>query len=131
MSDPSRSSAPGLSRRPLFILGLTAVLLVGGVVGVAAWLQAQRSLGSEVAQLARPGDIRMLASQDCSICPIARAWFREHGVAYGECVIERDPRCRADFDALRAQGTPVLLVRGQPIMGFEPHRLREMLRAPS
>lgn len=118
---------PGASRSPRVILAVMAVLVVGGTAAVVGWLFAQQRLGADVARLARPGDIRMIASQDCAVCHIARQWFEEHRVAFSECTIERDPQCRADFDALRAQGTPVLLVRGQAVMGFEPHRVRQIL----
>ncbi|MFN8935275.1 MAG: glutaredoxin family protein [Pseudomonadota bacterium] len=125
--DAPREPAPGASRSPKVILGVMAVLLVGGTAAVVGWLTAQQRLGADVARLARTGDIRMIASQDCNVCHIARQWFDEHRVAFSECTIERDPQCRAQFDALRAQGTPVLLVRGQPVMGFEPHRVRQLL----
>ena len=56
-----------------------------------------------------------------------RHWFAKHQVAYSECLIERDAACRAAFDALGARGTPVLVVRGQPQLGFSPQRLRSAL----
>jgi glutaredoxin len=125
--DSPDKPVPGASRSPRVILAVMAVLVVGGTAAVVGWLFAQQRLGADVARLARPGDIRMIASQDCAVCHIARQWFEEHRVAFSECTIERDPQCRADFDALRAQGTPVLLVRGQAVMGFEPHRVRQIL----
>lgn len=125
--DSPKQPVPGASRSPRMILAVMAVLVIGGVAAVAGWLTAQDRLGADVARLAKPGDIRMIASQDCTVCHIARRWFEEHRVAFSECTIEHDPQCSAEFDALRAQGTPVLLVRGQAVMGFEPHRLRQLL----
>jgi hypothetical protein len=124
---PPRQAVPGASRSRRVILAVMALLVIGGIAAVAGWLAAQDRLGADVARLAQPGDIRMIASQDCTVCHVARRWFEEHRVAYSECTIERDRQCRADFDALRAQGTPVLLVRGQVVMGFEPHRVRQLL----
>ncbi|MDP2004981.1 MAG: hypothetical protein Q8K45_04840 [Rubrivivax sp.] len=72
----------------------------------------------------------MLSSDSCSICVVARRWFTTHGVAYSECSIERDAACRADFEATRAPGTPVMLVRGVPQVGFSPERLRQALSRP-
>lgn len=119
--------AVGASRNPRIILTVTAVLLVGGIAAVAGWLTAQDRLGAEVARLAKPGDIRMIASEDCAVCHVARRWFEEHRIAFSSCTIELDAQCAADFRALRAQGTPVMLVRGQVVMGFEPHRMRQLL----
>jgi glutaredoxin len=118
---------PGASRSPKVILTVMAVLVIGGTAAVWGWLTAAQRLGADVARLAQPGDIRMIASLDCTVCGVARQWFEEHRVPFGECMIERDARCRAEFEALQAQGTPVLMVRGQPIMGFDPHRVRTLL----
>ncbi len=116
---------------PRALLGLA--LLVAAVAGAQQWWAAHRrgDVGSAVAALARPGDIHMISSDDCSICVVARRWFNTHGVAYTECSIERDAACRADFEARRAPGTPVLLVRGVPQLGFNPERLRAALEAAS
>jgi glutaredoxin len=108
---------------------LVLIVLVAGAFGTWWWLRSQQRLGAEVARLAAAGDIRMIASQDCAICHVAREWFTRHGVAFSECLIERDAQCRADFEAVRAPGTPVIVVRGQPMLGFEPFRLRDALRA--
>lgn len=88
----------------------------------------ERGIGVEVAALARPGDIRMLSSETCAICTVARAWFTEHRVPFNECLIERDAQCRADFDASRMPGTPVIIVRGLPQLGFNPDRVRLALQ---
>jgi arsenate reductase-like glutaredoxin family protein len=109
-------------------VGLVLVMLLASAFSTWWWLRSQQQLGTEVARLAAAGDIRMIASQDCAVCHIAREWFTQHRVAFSECLIERDARCRADFEASMAQGTPVLVVRGQATLGFEPHRLRDMLR---
>jgi glutaredoxin len=114
------------SRRSLFGL----VLLVMGVSAASQWWAGHhdRQLGAQVAALAQPGDIRMLASETCSICAMARTWFTLHGVSYSQCEIERDAGCRRDFEATGSPGTPVLLVRGQPQVGFDPQRLRDALQ---
>jgi len=119
-----------LNTSPRALLGLA--LLVAAVAGGQQWSVAHQraDVGTAVAALARPGDIHMLSSDTCSICVVARRWFTTHGVAFTECSIERDAACRADFEARRAPGTPVLLVRGVPQLGFSPERLRSALQRP-
>lgn len=114
------------SRRSL--LGL--VLLVVAVSGASQWWAGhnERSLGREVASLAQPGDIHMIASETCAVCWRARAWFTEHKVAFTECMVEKDAACRQTFDAHGAPGTPVMLVRGKPMLGFDPVRLQQALQ---
>jgi glutaredoxin len=101
---------------------LTLVLAVSAATeGWRAW--SAHRLGSQVAGLARPGEIEMIASDTCVYCAKARAWFASHGVPFSECSIERDEACAARFRALMSPGTPVLLVRGQPQVGFSPQRI--------
>ena len=106
------------------------VLLVLGVSAASQWWAGsqERSLGREVAALAQPGDIHMMSSDTCAICSVARHWFIEHRVAFTECSVERDDACRASFEATGAVGTPVMVVRGQPQLGFLPARLKGALQ---
>jgi len=117
------SSPP--SRRSL----ITLAALVLAASGASSWWAAhrQQQVGSQVAKLAKAGDIRMLSSQTCGICTTARLWFNEHRVPFAECFIETDAACAADFAATRSPGTPVLLVRGVAQVGFSPERLRDSL----
>lgn len=118
------------SRRPgpRALLGL--VLLVLAVSLAQQWWAArhEQRLGAQVAALAASGDIRVISSENCAICEVARQWLRENKVAFSECLIEKDAACRADHEAMRATGTPVLVVRGQPMQGWSPERLRAALQ---
>ena len=53
--------------------------------------------------------------------------MQQHDVPFSECFIERDTACAAQFEAARAPGTPVLLVRGQALVGFDAQRVRDTL----
>lgn len=116
------------SSRSMF--GLLALIVSVGAAN--QWWANHRAgeIGAQVAALARPGDIRMLSSATCSVCVAARAWFTHNRIAYSECTIESDAACRADFEAMRAAGTPVIVVRGRPQLGFSPERLRQALALP-
>ena len=105
---------------------LALVLAVGGGTEVWRHWQSGRT-GSEVAALARPGDIEMIASDTCVFCAQARDWFQDNGVPFTECSIERDAACAERFRALMSPGTPVLLVRGQAQVGFSPQRVVQAL----
>ena len=109
------------SRRSIF--GLLLMLLA--VSAATQWWagHSQARLGQKLAALAQPGDIQMLSSTTCGYCKVARQWMQQHGVAFSECFIETDKACAAQFDAVRAPGTPVLLVRGQSQVGFDAKRV--------
>ena len=120
------AAKPPVQRRLVWLSVPLLVLLFS--TGWAVWLVwREPALGAEVARLAKPGDVRMLSSQTCIYCDSARHWLTTHQVAFDECVIETDATCAAQFNAVLAQGTPVMLVRGRPQVGFSPQRVREAL----
>jgi arsenate reductase-like glutaredoxin family protein len=57
----------------------------------------------------------------------ARRWLQQHGVPLSKCVIETDPACAAAFEAVRTAGTPVVVVRGRPQLGFDAQRVLDAL----
>ena len=113
--------------RSALVLGLVVLAMAAGMQGFSRWNAAR--LGPQVAALAKPGDIRMISSVTCVYCAAARAWFRANKVPFTECEIERDTQCAAAYNALMAPGTPVLLVRGQRLLGFDARAVADALRA--
>jgi len=109
------------------LLGLVLVVL-GTSAAVQWWHGANEArLGAAMAMKAEPGDIRMIASDTCMYCDHARTFFNEYHVTFSECSIERDKGCDANYRATLAPGTPVLVVRGKPQLGFDPKRVLEAL----
>jgi hypothetical protein len=108
-------------------LGLAALVLGFGIAlqGIGWWSQSR--LGAQVAAQARPGDIQMIASVTCTYCAQARAWFAQYHVPFTECLIERDALCADKYNALMAPGTPVMLVRGQRLVGFSAQAVADAL----
>lgn len=118
MAEP-RPGRPSLAS----LAGLGA--LVVAVSLASGWWsrnQADR-LGGEVAALAGPGDIQLLASDTCAPCVVARGWLQRNAVPFDECSIERDAACGERFRAAGAPGTPLLFVRGRLQLGFSPERV--------
>lgn len=112
-------------RKALWIL-----LLILGIGATAHWWgqRQQVEVGQAFAALAGPGDVHMYSSDTCGSCAVARQWFQRYQVPFTECSIERDPTCRAEFDAMRAFATPIIVIRGQPTRGFDPEGLLEALQ---
>jgi glutaredoxin len=109
-------------------LALLLLAVWGGTQGLQLW--SARQLGSEAASHAKPGDIQMISSVTCVYCAKARAWFTEQKIPFAECFVERDDACAAQYRALLAPGTPVIVVRGQPQVGFSTQRVVAALRPP-
>ncbi len=122
------AATPAASRRPLWV---AAALIVGVTAALSLWREAREAAdGRALAALVRPGDIHMISSQTCIFCTRARTWMQAQNLPFTECFIERDPACDAQFRALMQPGTPVLLVRGQVQLGFNPQQVRDRLAAP-
>lgn len=116
-------------KKKLRALSIVAALALGtGFVMQGLQNVSAERLGARVAASARPGDIRMIASDTCVYCAQARAWFGAHRVPFSECSIERDAACAATYRALLAPGTPLLLVRGRRQLGFDPHAVAAALQ---
>jgi glutaredoxin len=109
------------------IVALVALVLAVGALSQWWGSRSEAQLGEQVAALAKEGDIRMLSSTTCAYCGAARHWLQQHGVRFDECFIENDAVCARDFEQARAAGTPLVVVRGQPQLGFDPRRVREAL----
>lgn len=110
--------------------GLVAAL----VVGVAAWgvgrlvqTQVQDGRADALRALVQPGDLRLISSLSCVFCTRARQYLATHRIPFDECFIERDATCLADYKRLGAAGTPTVLVRGTPMLGFDPARVTRAL----
>lgn len=109
-------------------LALLLVAVWGATQALQRW--SAHRLGSEAAAHAKPGDIQMISSVTCVYCAQARAWFTEQSIPFSECFVERDAACAAQYRGLLAPGTPVIVVRGQPQVGFNSQRLVAALRPP-
>ncbi len=113
------------TRRSLLGLVTLVVICAAAMQGFTGW--SRERLGTQVAANARPGDIHMIASVTCVYCAAARAWFNENRVPFTECLIERDAVCAAKYNALMAPGTPVMLVRGKRLLGFNAQAVADAL----
>ncbi|MBC7716098.1 MAG: glutaredoxin family protein [Pseudorhodobacter sp.] len=109
-------------------LALLLLAVWGATQALQLW--SARQMGHEAAAHAKPGDIQMISSVTCVYCAKARAWFTEQGIPFSECFVERDSACAAQYQGLLAPGTPVIVVRGQPQVGFSSQRVLAALKPP-
>jgi glutaredoxin len=114
-----------LPLRSRLALVLVVVLFGAATQGLRWW--SNERVAAVVAASARPGDIRMIASENCIYCAEARRWFEAHRVAYSECLVEREANCAAQYSALMTPGTPLVVVRGTPLRGFDARAIADAL----
>jgi glutaredoxin len=112
---------------------LTLVLVVALTATATTLWQRHRGAGdlAAIAALAGPGDLYLYSATWCGWCTRAKRQLDAHAVRYGVCEIDLDAGCQARFDALAARlgrsGTPIVLVRGEPQLGFDAGRVRARL----
>ncbi len=114
------------------LIGFVAVVLCA-TLALEGWQQWQnRRQAQALLEVVRAGDLQLISSETCVYCTRARQWLSAQRVPFSECFIEQDAACAARYQALRAPGTPLVIVRGQPQLGFNPERVRLALgKAPS
>lgn len=123
---PGVTTAPPPRRRgSWWSLILIVGLVWGGSQAMHWWRseQAARTLQSQ----ARPGDILMLTTSTCPYCAKARAWMSARSVPWQECDVEHEPRCALLYEARGAPGVPLMSVKGEWNLGFDPLWLSEAI----
>ena len=108
----------------IFLLALallfTAVLCPRAVVQAAVAADAS-------AQSQSTPDIVMYATQTCGYCAKARAWFKSKNLAWEERDIETSAVANKEWKTLGGQGTPLIVIDGERIHGFDQARIEAAL----
>ena len=105
-----------------------------GVVGLVwalsqglQWWQTQRQAAgvAKVLQQHRvvAQDVVMYTTSTCPYCAQARQWLQANHVPFVECNIERSVSCSSEFERQGAPGVPLMQVRSQWRIGFDPEWL--------
>ncbi|MEK7624113.1 MAG: glutaredoxin family protein [Patescibacteria group bacterium] len=64
----------------------------------------------------------------CVYCKIAKAFFKEHNVAYEEKDVASDEKAREEMISKSGQmGVPVIEIDGQIVVGFDKEELSKLL----
>lgn len=64
----------------------------------------------------------------CKYCDKAKEFMQAQGIEYFEYNIEESPKGYDQYRDLNGRGTPLLLVKGQVIRGFDPQGILTALR---
>lgn len=76
---------------------------------------------------ANPPEIVMFGSRSCRYCHLAKEFFAKHNLPYTEHDIELSDKHRELFYMMGGRGTPLLIVNGEIIHGFEESLIRDAL----
>lgn len=76
---------------------------------------------------AKAPEVVMYATKDCGYCAKARAYFDARGVAFEERDIDASPVARREWKEKGGVGTPLILINGRHVQGFDQSGLDAML----
>ncbi|MDH5571240.1 MAG: glutaredoxin family protein [Gammaproteobacteria bacterium] len=112
-----------MKKQPLIIF---ALLILAYIVLI---YQSQPTFSDQPVELKRasPPEIVMFSSKGCKYCAIARRFFDMHHLPFTEHDIEDSDKTMQTFQLLGGQGTPLIIVNGDIIHGFDEGLLREAL----
>lgn len=75
-----------------------------------------------------PPKILMLTTKNCIYCKKARIFFEENQLPYSELDIETSEKNMNMFQLLGGTGTPLIIIEGQKISGFNETAIRAALK---
>ncbi|HLZ69965.1 MAG TPA: glutaredoxin family protein [Dehalococcoidia bacterium] len=71
--------------------------------------------------------VLLYRQRHCAACAPVERYLREHGVAFTPREIDTDPAAMAEFLTYGYLTTPLTVIAGTPVAGFQPKRLAELL----
>jgi glutaredoxin-like YruB-family protein len=74
-------------------------------------------------------EVVVFTMQGCPHCKGVKDYLTEKGVKFTERDVLEDEHAMADFRALGFRGTPVTVIDGTPVVGFDREKLDEALAA--
>jgi glutaredoxin 3 len=74
-------------------------------------------------------EIIVYSISHCPMCSGVKEYLKEKGLEFVERNVEDDAEARAEFDKLGFRGTPVTVIDGKPVLGFDRAKLDESLGA--
>lgn len=110
------------------LLGLALVMLLAWGARELLTNRHASQQGQDVRAQVRADDIVMYSTDTCPYCAKARDWLTAQQVPWRECNVDRDAQCRDEYQARGAPGVPLMKVRGQWQLGFDPGWLVQTLK---
>ncbi|HEY1012272.1 MAG TPA: glutaredoxin family protein [Herpetosiphonaceae bacterium] len=74
--------------------------------------------------------IEVFTQPGCPPCSEVKAWLKRHGQEFTERNIREDAAALQELVAGGFKATPVTMIDGQPVAGFNPAELERLLATP-
>ncbi len=103
------------------------ILFLGAYIAVSKYSSERLSDDPVTLKRADPPEILMFGTQSCKYCRLARKFFALHDLPYVEKDIETSDQNMQAFYLLDGKGTPLIIVNGRVIHGFDEQAIRDAL----
>ena len=118
------SKAGTTPRSGIWTTGWIALLLI--FLGVAPF----RIAVAAEAEASPPKKVYIFSAPACIYCYVAKKTFDKYGIPYEEFDISTSEAARNYFIKLGGQGTPLLIVNGKRMQGFDEQRFWALYGPP-
>jgi len=81
-----------------------------------------------VVPLHADADVVLYATSWCGYCRATRELLGQLGVPYKEFDIENSKQGKQEYKGLNGKGVPLLLINGEIVRGYNPNKIKELLR---
>lgn len=105
------------------ILVLAVLLLIQQRDAIRAYFNATPATAGTTGN-----EVVLYATSWCGYCAKMRKFLAENQIPYSEYDIERSGEAKAQYDALRGTGVPLMVVNGDVIRGYNPNKVLNALR---
>lgn len=99
------------------------VLIVVGLILKYGLLSNEEGIG-DIEVLESP--VVMYSTSWCGYCTKARRLMEKRGIDYLEYDIEKSDKAKKEFMKLGGRGTPLLIINGDVVKGFDKARLKKL-----
>ena len=72
-------------------------------------------------------EVVFFTQHGCRFCKLEKEWLTQRDIEFKERNIADDPTALSDLEAIPAFTTPVALIDGEVVHGFDRHKLSELL----
>lgn len=72
-------------------------------------------------------EVVLFTQSECRFCNLEKEWLSQHGVPFKERNIGDDPSALSELEAIPLFTTPVTLIDGEIVVGFDRSKLSELL----
>lgn len=123
---------PARKATSLWSLAVLIVVVLGATEAMN-WWQDQRQADELKRVLSQQAvqakDVVMYTTSTCPYCAKARTWLKSNQVPFSECNVEQSAACLAQYELQGPPGVPLMKVRDQWHLGFDPAWLVLALQA--